>query len=74
MAKQKAKTEPVSILVGKDVELVMTKGELAFLKILEYTEAVSVIKGNHPKMKKKSGWTYKIHQIGNSQFKNIKKL
>jgi len=71
MAKQK---EIVSPLDGKDVELVSTKGDVAYLKIMEYTEAVSVLSGKHATIKKKPGWIYKIYQIGNSQFKNIKKL
>jgi hypothetical protein len=71
MAKQK---EIVSPLAGKDVELVSTKGDVAYLKIMEYTEAVSVLSGNHPTIKKKAGWVYKIHQIGNSQIKNIIKI
>jgi hypothetical protein len=70
----KPKPEPVSILNGKDVELISTKGDLAYMKILEYSQAVAVLSGKHPTIKKKAGWVYKIHQVGNSQIKNIIKI
>jgi hypothetical protein len=71
MAKPK---EIISPLAGKDVELIFTKGDRAFKRVMEYTEAVSVLMLKHPTIKKKPGWTYQIHQIGNSQFKNVKEI
>jgi hypothetical protein len=67
-------TQPFSILDGKDVELISTKGNLAFMKIMEYSQAVSVLAGNHPTIKKKNGWVYKIYQLGGSQFKDVQKI
>lgn len=56
------------------VELVSTKGEKAFLKIMKYEEAVKVLQGKHPTLKKKKGWIYKIYQMGFSQFKEVTKI
>lgn len=67
-------TSPVSISLETQVELVSTKGDKAFLKVMKYEEAVQVLKGKHPVMKKKPGWNYKIYQLGFSQFKDVQKI
>lgn len=56
------------------VELVSTKGEKAYLKVMKYEDAVKVLKGKHPTLKRTKGWVYRIYQMGFSQFKEIIKI
>ena len=56
MAKQKTDIFPHEI----KIELVATRGNEVFKKIMTYGEALEV--------KKKTWWTYKYYQIGFSQY------
>lgn len=73
MAKRQT-SSPVILNPETKVELISTKADKVYLKVMEYQDALNVLKGKHPTVKKKPGWIYKIYQMGFSQFKEVIKV
>jgi hypothetical protein len=72
MAKEKRDILPIP--AETEVDLIFLKGDVVCSKTMPYSEALQVIDNEHPVIKKKNDWTYKIYQVGFAQYSNIKKV